>query len=94
MSIKKIRDLFDQAEVHLKELEDHEVKFAELAREIRRGAGPGNMDARRKEAASNAEQARQETLSVRLGELVRLQSKLEKACQAVAVPVQRLTTGW
>ena len=89
--MKKIRDLFDQAEVHLKVLEDHEDDFAELAREIRTGPGPGNMDTRRKEAASNAEQARQETLSVRLGELVRLQSKLEKACKAVAFEVQQLT---
>ena len=30
--MKKIRDLFDQAEVHLKVLEDHEDDFAELAR--------------------------------------------------------------
>ena len=76
--------------MHLKALEDHEDKFAELAIPTH-GIGPP-MDIRREEANSRVAQAHEETLSVRLGELVRLQSKLEKACKAVAVAVQSLTT--
>ena len=87
MSIKEIRDLFDQADVHLKVLEDHEHEFAKLA-EIPMD-GP-RIEFHRGEATRRVARARQETLSVRLGDLVRLQGKLEKACETVASEVQRV----
>lgn len=86
MSLKAIRGLLDQAGLDLDELEAYEAEIAELAKVPEFGF---DRALAKREGERKVSERRGETSNARLGGLVLLQSRLEKACEAVAREVKR-----